>query len=79
MRVWESNPAQRIERGAVSPGTFLDLRSRSRALASLAMFGDRNHALHEWGETWEGRAAAISPSVFEMLGVRPIVGRGFAR
>ena len=78
VRVWESNPAQRIERGAVSAGTFLDLRSRSRALASLAIFGDRTMLFTNEGETWEGRAAAISPSVFEMLGVRPIVGRGFA-
>src|SRR5688572_14971075 len=78
VRLWESNPAQRIERGTVSPGTFVDLRDRGRTLASLALFGERAFLFSDANETWESRAAAISPALFDMLGVRPIIGRTFA-
>ena len=78
VRVWEANPAQDIERGAVSPGTFIDLRERSRTLTSLAMFGERTMLFTTDTETWEARAAAISPAIFEMLGARPLLGKGFA-
>jgi predicted permease len=78
VRVWETNPAQGIDQGPVSPGTFVDLRDRSRTLTSLAMFGERNMLFTTETETWEARAAAISPAAFEMLGVRPVLGTGFA-
>src|SRR5687768_4561174 len=77
VRLSESNPEQRIERGYVSPGTFVDLRQRSRTLESIAMFGDRRMLFSVDQATWEVRAAAISPAVFQMLGAKPIVGRGF--
>ena len=78
LRVWEANPAQGIEQGPVSPGTFVDLRDRSRTLASLAMFGERDMLFTTENETWEARAAAISPAAFELLGTRPVLGHGFA-
>ena len=79
VRVWESHPAQQIEEGAVSPGTFVDLQARSRTLAGLAIFGERDMLFSEAGQTWESRVAAVSPEMFEMLGVGPIIGRGFTR
>ena len=30
VRIWETNPAQGIERGHVSPGSFVDWRARTR-------------------------------------------------
>ena len=78
VRLWEANPKQNIERGAVSPGTFVDLRMRSRTLESIAMFGERRMLFTTDNESWEADAAAVSPAIFEMLGVRPILGDGFA-
>ena len=78
VRVWEANPKQTIDRGPVSPGTFVDLRTRSRTLESLAMFGERRMLFTTDNETWEADAAAVSPSIFDMLGVRPLLGDGFA-
>ena len=77
VRLWESNPAQRIERTSLSPGTFVELRERSRALEGVALFGDRDFLLTYDGETWESRAAAVSPAFFELLGLRPVAGRTF--
>jgi len=77
VRLWEESAAQHVERGSVSPGTFIDLRARSRTLERVALYGDRDFLVSSGDETWESRAAAVSPSLFEMLGVRPVVGRAF--
>ena len=74
VRVWEANPAQGIERGSVSPG-LMDLAQRSRTVESLALFGERNTLFSDAAEPWESRAAAVSPRLFDLLGVRPILGR----
>ncbi len=77
VRLWESNPAQKLEKGAVSPGTFIDLRERSRTLERIALFGERDMLITDGIENWESRIAAVSPAMFEILGVQPIVGRAF--
>jgi putative ABC transport system permease protein len=41
------------------------------------MYGDRDFLISNGQETWESRAASVSPAIFEMLGGRPVVGRGF--
>jgi putative ABC transport system permease protein len=79
VRVWEANPAQRIEQGRVSPGTFLDLQNRSRTLGPLALFGERDMLFVGDHEPWEAHAAAVSPELFDLLGIQPVAGRGFAR
>jgi len=78
VRVWEVHPAARVEQSTVSPGTFVDLRRQSRTLASVALFGERDMLFSEGAEPWESRAAAVSPVLFDLLGVRPLLGRGFA-
>ena len=77
VRLWESSQTQRVERGAVSPGTFVDLRARSRTLERIALFGERDFLVSDGQETWQSRSAAVSPALFEMLGARPVLGRTF--
>jgi len=77
VRVWEANPAQRVERAPVSPGTLVDLRQRSRTLERVAIFGEREMLLTDDRQTWAAHAAAVSPALFDVLGVRPAVGRAF--
>ena len=77
VRLWESSRAQRVERGAVSPGTFMDLRARSRTLERMAMYGERDFLISYGQETWESRAADVSPALFEMLGARLVLGQSF--
>ena len=79
VRVWEANPAQRIQQATVSPGTLVDLRQRSRTLERVAIFGEREVRLHgSTVETWAARAAAVSPALFDVLSVQPAAGRVFA-
>ena len=77
VRVWEANPAQGIEHALVSPGTLVDLRQRSRTLERVAIFGEREMLFTDDRQTWAARAAAVSPALFNVLSVRPTVGRVF--
>jgi len=78
VRLWETNPAAGIERGAIAPGTFVDLRSRSRTLESIALYYSSPDWLVTVGDvTRELPSAAVSPALFGVLGVAPILGRTF--
>jgi putative ABC transport system permease protein len=79
VRLYETNPADGVERGAVSVGTFVDWRTRSRMLQGVAAYttplggetlwtiGDRVHVV---------RVSAVSPALFSILHVNPILGAG---
>ena len=77
VRIWESNPAQGIGRGDVSPGSFVDWRSRTRSFERIGLFMARDWMLSVNGEMEALQGASVSPSVFPMLGVLPILGRTF--
>lgn len=81
VRMWETNPAQGIDQGQVSPGTFADLRERTRTLESIALYMDRDFLLSFGDDNGaeEVPGAAVSPALFALLGARPVVGRTFAR
>jgi len=77
VRLYERNPAQGVERGEVSPGTFVDWRARSHTLEHFAVyfqgealwsFGDRNEIV---------RSSAVTASLFDALRVAPVLGRAF--
>lgn len=77
VKLSERNPANGTQDGAVSAGTFVDWRTRSRSLAGLAI-----HAPFFNGETvWTigdraqiVKTAGVSPDLFSILRVRPVVG-----
>jgi len=77
---WETDPARKDSLVEVSLPYFRELRERNRSFASLAAFGSVNWS-HELrapgGRPRTVRAAAVSASFFEALGVRPLLGRGF--
>ena len=77
VRLYERNPTQGIERGDVSPGTFVDWRARARTLESVAVH-TRGEALWSLGDRFEVvKTSAVSPLLFSMLRVNPILGRTF--
>jgi predicted permease len=65
------------ERWPFSSGFFLDLRAQSRSFASMAAFRSWPMTLNEGElpERFEG--ARVSPELFELMGVRPLLGRTF--
>jgi predicted permease len=77
VRIWETNPALGIERGDVSPGSFVDWRTRTRTLDRISVFMAREWLLSIEGAVEAVQGAEVSPSLFPMLGVAPVAGRTF--
>ena len=78
VRLTESNVSARVERAAVTPGTLVDLRARSRSFGSVALINETRMLFFDGAESWEGRVAAVSPSLFALLGIGPTLGRAFS-
>ncbi len=71
--------ADRSEGNATLPvtfGTFLELRERSRAFESLAVFNSWLPTLTGGPEPERLEAQRVSAGYFDVLGVRPALGRG---
>ena len=61
-----------------SEGTYLHYSEHFRSLESLAIFGEETINLITDGDPQRLRAARVSQPIFEVLGVPPMLGRGFA-
>ncbi len=78
VRIYETNLAQGIDRGDVSPGTYVDWRTRSHAFQHLASYFEPREWLLAFGENLEAvKGSIVTPSFFEALGVAPVLGRTF--
>ena len=73
VRVLETTPAG--DDFTVSLPTFRDLREQSRSFRGLAALGDRDVALLGRGEPTRLTGVAASEGYFELLGIRPALGR----
>jgi predicted permease len=65
--------------GPTSPTDFRDWRAQSRSFASVAAYFNQGLTLNVGGEPERVLAAAVSPEMFDLLGVRPQLGRSFLR
>ncbi|HEX5473386.1 MAG TPA: ABC transporter permease [Vicinamibacterales bacterium] len=78
VRLYEGNPGEGIDRGEVSAGTFADWRARSRTLEGLAAYAIPFNGETLWtiGDRVQVvKTATASPGLFDLLRVRPILGR----
>jgi len=62
---------------SVGFATLLDWRARSQSFAQLALMRSWQPTLVTSGEADRLEAVRVSANYFEMLGVRPVLGRGF--
>ncbi|HEX6631515.1 MAG TPA: ABC transporter permease, partial [Gemmatimonadaceae bacterium] len=62
---------------AVAPPEFADIHDQSRALDHVVALQPQPAALVGDGEPERVNAYAVSPDLFDMLGARPALGRGF--
>lgn len=77
MTVWEANPQLDIPQDRVSAGTYRDWTERSESFAALGAYSFLTFILGGSGEPEQISGAAISPSVFDVVGVQPVLGRSF--
>jgi putative ABC transport system permease protein len=79
VRLSERNAAG-VDSGVVSIGTFVDWRSRSRTLDAVAVYTEPASGGTLWGagDRFDVvKSSAVSPALFPMLRVSPILGRTF--
>ena len=75
--LWETNTAQGIDRSQVAAATYLDWRARSRTFASIGIFRYRGYTLTGTGEAERLITVDVSPVLFRVLNVPPLLGRTF--
>ncbi|MCM3901967.1 MAG: ABC transporter permease [Pyrinomonadaceae bacterium] len=77
--LWERSPKQGYEQNPPSAGSYVDWREQNRVFAQMAIYAPSrkfNLSLGDQPERLSG--AAVSTSLFNLLGVRPIQGRTFS-
>jgi len=77
LMVWESNPSQDVEQSTTSAATFVDWRERSDAFESMAAYRYRGYTLTLDGVPRRIASVEVSPALFDLLGVAPVLGRTF--
>jgi putative ABC transport system permease protein len=77
MTVWETNPQLDIQQDQVSAGTFRDWAERATSFDALGAYSFETFILAGTDQPLQISAARISPSVFEVVGVGPALGRPF--
>ena len=76
--LWERNPKQGYEQNPPAAGNFVDWRDQNHVFAQMAIYAPSkrfNLALGDQPDRITG--AAVSSSLFELLGISPVQGRVF--
>jgi hypothetical protein len=79
VRIWESHPAEGNGQSPVSAANFNDWRTRSRTFDGLALFTVVTEpiVLGVGDASLQARQTVITPNLFSLLRVHPVVGREF--
>jgi len=75
VRLYETNPTTNLF--SVSEPNYLDWRQRVRGMSQLAALAGTDASLLGDGDPQQLAALAATPSLFPLLGVRPVLGRVF--
>lgn len=76
--LWESNAARKLPVVPASPANFADWARESRMFEAMAAWRDVNLTL-TGAETPERLSGArVFPQLLDVLGIQPVLGRGFA-
>lgn len=75
--VWETRVRNNSNNVPVAPANFGDWRHRTQALEALAATASTEVNLTSQGEPERVSAEYVSANLFDVLGVRPMLGRGF--
>ena len=77
MALVDSHPQQNIDMNGVAPATYFDWRKEAHSFDQLAAYSWDEVNLTGDGRPEKVQAFQISSNLFEMLGVKPQLGRGF--
>src|SRR3954452_1569480 len=75
--IWENATHLGFPKNTPSPANFLDWQKQATLFEGMAAFAERTFNLTGVGEPERLEGRRVSATLFDLLGVRPIVGRGF--
>lgn len=76
--VWEHNLPRNRPRNVVSPANYLEWKARNRSFERMAAFTPNRVTLTGNGEPQELSTIVVTADLLDLLGVAPMLGRGFA-
>ena len=77
VRIWETNPKRNIPFFSASVLNYLSWKEQATCFESIGAFGGASLNLTGTGEPERLAAGALTASVFPLLGLHPLQGRGF--
>jgi putative ABC transport system permease protein len=77
VQVWENNPLQGLTEGSVSGPDFLDWRSQNQVFSNIALYQTSVFNLKNKTSPERVYGSIISAEFFDVMGVKPLLGRGF--
>jgi hypothetical protein len=77
--IWVENPRQGFPRDFTSYPRFLEWQAQTTRFEDMVAYSGANMVLTGSGDPEQLRGAAVGGTFFSLLGVEPIVGRGFRR
>ena len=75
--VWENNLKKGVNQIALSPANYADFRDQSQSFSEMAALRPGNFTITGGAEPERVPGAMVTPGLFQMLDVRPVVGRVF--
>lgn len=78
VQIWERSPRQSADEMPASPPNFADWQARNKSFEYMAAYNWGSFALTGEGPPEQVQGVMVSPSFFQLLGVRPVPGRSFS-
>lgn len=75
--VWNTDPNRNLSRGTVSPAEFLDWRDMNHVFDGLSAWLPSFATVTGGGEPEQVWSVGVSANFFQLLGVKPLLGRDF--
>jgi len=75
VQVWEANIKRGQNTMEVAYPNFADWRAQNQVFEQIAAYSDKTFNLTETGEPERIQGEIVSPSIFPLLGIKPVLGR----
>jgi putative ABC transport system permease protein len=77
MNVWETDATRGYQRGSASYPNFVDWREQNHVFERMSTYHTNDFILTGRGESTRLQGAVVNADLFPLLGVAPVLGRGF--
>jgi putative ABC transport system permease protein len=77
MNVWETDAVRGYKRGAASYLNFVDWREQNHVFERMSSYHPSDFILTGRGDSTRIQGAVVNADLFPLLGVAPVIGRGF--